>query len=163
MRKKCTMSNSSNRILPAGNVSQGGNWMANGYQCLYVKCQNELLNGKWPLELEKLMTYALAHGVKIKIFRLQFGIWALSAVDRQTVADTHLCIKTDGKTWLTMWSHVTWKGNNPKNKIRATFGSPEQRLALLSVSGRPLWGCYMVKIRHFMLRSLSLNNWTLSI
>ena len=47
--------------------------MANGSQCPYVKCQNELVNGKWPLELEKLMTYGLAHGVKIKIFRLQFG------------------------------------------------------------------------------------------
>ena len=46
--------------------------MANGSQYPYVKCQNELVNGKRPLELEKLMTYALAHGVKIKIFRLQF-------------------------------------------------------------------------------------------
>ena len=72
MRKKCTMSNSSYRILPTRKMSQGGNWMANGSQCPYVECQNELVNGKWPLELEKLMTYALAHGVKIKIFRLQF-------------------------------------------------------------------------------------------
>ena len=47
--------------------------MANGYQFLYVKCQNELVNGKWPLELEKLMTYASAHGVKKKIVWLQFG------------------------------------------------------------------------------------------